>query len=121
MPVDRFAQATLWKDIMSQMARFPQLMASYDMGKIFEWVAQLAGLKNLNQFKIQVAPNQLLAQQAAQGNVVPMKGAGGGPPGPGPQSNNTTLPQWLRNLPMALSTRRSYSMAAFVLNGTNTF
>jgi len=44
------------------------------MGKLFAWVAQLAGLKNINQFKIQVTPDQVLAQQMQAGNVVPAGG-----------------------------------------------
>jgi hypothetical protein len=91
LPVDRFAQATLWKDLMGQMSRFPQIMASYDFARIFAWVANLAGLKNLNQFRVQVAPDAQLAQEAQAGNVIPFQG-GGAPPGPGPQSNVATNP-----------------------------
>jgi hypothetical protein len=55
----------------------------YDLGGIFTWVAQLAGMKNINQFKIQVTPDQVLAAQMQQGNMVPMTGkAGPGPSGP---------------------------------------
>lgn len=94
LPVDRFAQATLWKDLMGQMVRFPQLMMQYDMGKIFEWVSSLAGLKNLNQFKVQVAPDQALAAQAAAGNVIPYQQKGGARPasGPGTQTNVAATP-----------------------------
>lgn len=56
LPVDRFAQANLWKELLMQMSRVPQVMSQYDLGKIFGWVASLAGLKNINQFKIQVLP-----------------------------------------------------------------
>lgn len=75
LPVDRFAQANLWQQIMGQMRNFPQLMMSYDMGRIFEWVAQLAGLKNITQFKIQLGSPEMLQQQALAGNVIPMGGA----------------------------------------------
>lgn len=78
LPVDRFAQANLWRELMAQMRNFPDLMAQYDMSKIFAWVAQLAGLKNINQFRIEIAPDAQLAAQAQQGNVVPIETAGGG-------------------------------------------
>jgi hypothetical protein len=42
------------------------------VSKIFAWVAQLAGLKNINQFRIEVQPDAQLAAQAQQGNVVPI-------------------------------------------------
>ncbi len=54
LPIDRFAQANLWKELLVNMARVPQVMMQYDLGRIFGWVAHLAGLKNINQFKVQV-------------------------------------------------------------------
>ena len=73
LPVDRFAQANLWNMIIQQMATSPQIMMQYDIAKIFGWVAQLAGIKNLAQFKI--TPDQLLQQQVQAGNVVPISQA----------------------------------------------
>ena len=72
MPIDRFAQANLWTQIMAQLGRSPQLAMGYDLPRIFAWVAQLAGLKNINRFKVQVVPDALAQQQAQQGNVVPL-------------------------------------------------
>jgi hypothetical protein len=51
----------------------------YDLGRIFEWVAQLAGLKNITQFKIQVLPPGMAPGGGAPGmpgtgNVIPMPG-----------------------------------------------
>jgi hypothetical protein len=76
LPIDRFAQANLWQQLLGQMRTMPEIMMQYDMAGIFTWVAQLAGLKNINQFKIQVAPDQVLAMQAQRGNVVGMNGRG---------------------------------------------
>lgn len=72
LPVDRFAQANMWQNLLVQLPKIPQVAAQYDLGRIFAWVAQLAGLKNINQFKIEVQPDALLQQQAQQGNVVAM-------------------------------------------------
>ena len=85
LPVDRFAQANLWKELLGQLRNFPEIMMQYDMGRIFAWVAQLAGLKNINQFKVQILPDEQLAAQAQQGNVVPL----GGGPGSGPPSRKS--------------------------------
>lgn len=72
LPVDRFAQANLWRELMGQMQKFPELIAQYDLGRIFAWVAKLAGLKNIDQFKVEVRPDALLAAEAEKGNIVPL-------------------------------------------------
>jgi len=73
MPVDRFAQVNLWQQLMASMARVPGALAQYDLSKIFAFVAQLGGLKNINRFRIQIVPDGMMQQQAAMGNVVPMR------------------------------------------------
>ena len=73
MPVDRMAQANLWKEMMGSLRMMPpQVAMGYDWQRIFAWVASLAGLKNINNFKVQVMPDAALAAQAQQGNVIPM-------------------------------------------------
>lgn len=80
LPVDRFAQVNMWTQIIQGMARTPQVFMQYDIGKIFAWIATLAGVKNLNQFKLQpqIADPAMLAAEAAKGNVVPIRPGGGG-------------------------------------------
>lgn len=73
LPIDRMAMATLWQNIMGQMRNFPGLTNQFDIGKIFTHIAQLAGIRNINQFKVQVLPDAQLAQQAQQGNVIPIR------------------------------------------------
>lgn len=70
MPVDRFAQANLWRELYGQMAQDPMLMQQFDRAGIFAWISQLAGLKNLNQFRIQIMPDQQAAAMAGAGNLV---------------------------------------------------
>ena len=83
LPVDRFAQANLWREMFAQMRNLPEIGQQYDIAKIFAWVAQLAGLKNINQFKIQVQPDEVLQEQARAGNLVPLgQPAGNGGPSP---------------------------------------
>ena len=85
LPADRQAQATLWTNLMGQLRNYPDIMMRYDMGRIFEWVAQLAGLKNIRQFRVDIVPDEQLMAQAQQGNVVPLGGGGQAMP----QSGNT--------------------------------
>lgn len=74
LPVDRFAQANLWQMIMAQMVNYPQILQQYDIVKIFAWVANLAGIKNMTQFRL--VPDEQLLQNAQAGNVVPISQAG---------------------------------------------
>lgn len=78
LPVDRFAQVTMWTQLLQQMAQAPAVLQQYDLSKIFAFVAQLAGLKNIHQFRIDVQSPEALAQQAAAGNVVPLESRRGG-------------------------------------------
>lgn len=72
LPIDRYQQANLWRELLLSMRDVPQILMRYDLGRIFGWVAQLAGLKNLSQFRVQVAPDQAAMQAAMAGNVVPL-------------------------------------------------
>jgi len=77
MPIDRYAQAALWQGIMTQAAQVPQIGMQYDFGKIFAWVATLAGAKNIQQFRlnIQVSDADKLMAGAQSGNVIPLRDA----------------------------------------------
>jgi hypothetical protein len=56
LPIDRMAQVQLWEQLMSTGMTNAQIGMGYDWAGIFQWVAQLAGLKNITQFKVQVLP-----------------------------------------------------------------
>jgi hypothetical protein len=90
LPIDRMAMATLWQNIMGQMRNFPSLMLQFDIGKVFTHVAQLAGIRNINQFKIQVVPDGMLQAAAQAGNVIPLGGRQGA--GPSFNSNVAQMP-----------------------------
>lgn len=94
LPIDRFAQVNMWTQLLQQMAQSPQVMQSFDLAQIFSWVAQLGGLKNINQFKIEIDSPESLQQQAAAGNVVPINGQSnaGGPPGGQGSDGSTPIP-----------------------------
>ena len=76
LPVDRFAQANLWKEILGGLNQMPQVAQQYDIPGIFAWMSQLAGLKNIKQFKINVVPDDQLGNLVQQGNLVPTAGIG---------------------------------------------
>lgn len=77
MPIDRFAMANLWREFVRDMVQsVPGFLQSYDVNRIIAWVGQLAGLKNIQQFRVQVQPDAAVAAQAQAGNVVPLGGQG---------------------------------------------
>jgi hypothetical protein len=77
LPVDRYAQANLWKEILFGLYKAPELAMQFDMAGIFTWMAQIAGLKNIKKFKVQAMPDQMAMMMAQQGNIVPMGAVGG--------------------------------------------
>ena len=89
LPIDRFAQAALWKDFFATISQIPPIMMQYDLGKLFAYVGQLAGLKNINEFRIESMDQGMLQAQVQQGNLVPMGGANGGTRGTGTPSVQT--------------------------------
>lgn len=91
LPVDRLAQANLWKDILMQMRTMPTLMMQYDLGRIFAWVASLAGVRNVNRFKLQLGSPEAIQQQTEAGNLIAMPQRGkAGPRGVSPTTSVPT-------------------------------
>lgn len=84
LPADRYAQANTWREFIAQASRVPQIIQQYDLGKIFAYVAQLSGIKDINKFKIM--PQEQINQQVQAGNLVPAARSPldmGRPPEPG--------------------------------------
>jgi hypothetical protein len=55
VPIDRYAIVAMWGNLFGQIRNFPQVLQAYDMGKVFEWVAEQGGIRNIRQFRVQVA------------------------------------------------------------------
>lgn len=56
LPIDRQSQAAVFGQIMQQMGQMPQVAQQYDIGKLFGWMVQLMGVRNLERFRVQVLP-----------------------------------------------------------------
>lgn len=92
LPVDRFAQATLWREIFSQIRNMPpQVAQQYDWAAIFGWMAKLAGLKNIDMFRVdvQAQPDSTIDRQVQAGNLVPISEANPN----GGEAGGTAIPQ----------------------------
>ncbi len=92
MPIDRMAQANLWKEILVAAPQLPAIAAQYDWAGIFAWMAQVAGLKNISQFKVKmnVLPDQVIQDQLAAGKISAIPG---GTPAAGAQTMGDMLGQ----------------------------
>lgn len=77
MPIDRFAQAQFWKELVMAMANNPALAMQWDINGIIAHTMSLQGERNINRFRIAITPDQQLAAQAMAGNVAPINKAGG--------------------------------------------
>lgn len=72
LPVDRMAQSALWNQILATVLSNPLLARFYDIPGIFSWTAQLAGLKNITQFRVPnvvPVPDETLMNEVKRGNL----------------------------------------------------
>lgn len=83
MPVDRLAQANFWKELLMQLARVPQLAMQWDLGAMLGHTMMLQGERNVQRFKINVAPPGAAPGSTLPGNVVPIGGPNGQRGAPG--------------------------------------
>lgn len=76
LPLDRVAMLDVWKELFVAIAQDQELRASYSLPKIFEFIADLGGAKNLSNFRVATAPNDgQLEQDVQSGNAVPLREA----------------------------------------------
>jgi hypothetical protein len=79
-PIDRLAQATFWKELLVQLGQAPQVAMEWDIGGMLAHAMKLTGERNIDRFRIHIAPDQKLAAMAQQGNAIPVGGKSGGTP-----------------------------------------
>lgn len=77
LPIDRLAQANFWKELVIQGSQSLVLQNQWDWNKMIAYIMKLQGEKNINQFRLNVIPNQQVEQQTGAGNIVPIGGKGG--------------------------------------------
>lgn len=78
LPMDKVALFDIWQQALQFAASQPQVMQSFDIPRIFEYVAKLGGAENIDQFRVQVQPDATVQAQAQAGNLVPVGSIGGG-------------------------------------------
>lgn len=79
MPIDRLAQASLWKETLAAMAKSPAIAMQWDINGMLAHTMKLAGERNIDRFRIKVLPPGV----APSAGTVPVGGNGGGGKGRG--------------------------------------
>lgn len=79
MPVDRSGQLVVWTQLLAQARQIPGLLQGFDLTRLFSYMAQLGGLNNVDQFKVQVVPDAVAQRQAATGQLIPVRPGGAAP------------------------------------------
>lgn len=84
LPYDKMALIEQWKEILMGVASDPELRQRYDIGHIFDYVAELGGANNINNFKREQTgnPNIMAQDQQPPQGAVPVGGAMPPPPNP---------------------------------------
>lgn len=70
LPLDRVAMLDVWKEIMFGVSKDQELRGSYSLPKLFEFVAQLGGAKNIEQFRIQPQGQEQIQGGVQAGNLI---------------------------------------------------
>lgn len=86
LPIDRMAQVNVWSQLLQALQAVPQMAMGYDLPGIFGFIAQLAGIRNINRFKLPMSANILPPGMAPPPGTVPLGQKGsdnsGAPVGP---------------------------------------
>lgn len=83
LPIDKTALLGVWKELLMGVAGNEKLAATYSLDKIFEFVAELGGARNISSFKVTTAPDGVVNDRAASGALVPVGPRSAGTPAPG--------------------------------------
>lgn len=86
LPVDRFAQFNLFREMFALIIQNEQMAQQYDLLGLTDYTASLLGIRNLKRFRLQaqVLPQDQIDQGLAQNNITPIGQAA-------PQSASGTL------------------------------
>jgi hypothetical protein len=71
LPLDRAALLSVWQQILLGVAKDPELRRNYSLTKLFAYVADLGGARNIDSFKVVPMPDAQVQQQVQNGQLVP--------------------------------------------------
>lgn len=73
LPLDRVALLDVFKEIYTATMQDPLLAQTYDRARLFEFMAELGGARNINNFRVTVAPDQTVETAVERGDMAPME------------------------------------------------
>jgi hypothetical protein len=85
LPLDRVALMEVWKELAISIAQDPELRQTFSLPRIVEYIAELGGARNIDQFKLQVVPPGQMPQGIG---VPPSQPQGAMPVGMSPVMGN---------------------------------
>ncbi len=71
LPLDKVALLDVWKELFMGVLQDPQLRANYDVNKMFAYIAELGGVKNIEAMKLSVQSPQAIEAGLAAGQLAP--------------------------------------------------
>lgn len=74
LPMDKVALFDIWQQALQFVAGQPLLAQTFDLPKLFEFVAKLGGADTIEQFRLQPAGPETIAQGVDAGNLIPQGG-----------------------------------------------
>jgi hypothetical protein len=75
LPIDKVGLLDVWKEIFQAVLADPQIRQSFDVVSMFDWIAQLGGAQNIQQFRLNVVPQSQQMNALAGGQAVPLDAA----------------------------------------------
>ena len=74
LPLDKVALLDVWKEIFVAVSQDQELRSQFSIPKIFEFVAELGGAKNIEAMRVQMRmmPQEQINQQQQAGNLLPL-------------------------------------------------
>jgi hypothetical protein len=94
LPLDRVAMLDVWKEILALVLNSETLTQRYDVGTIFEHVADLGGAKDIQKMRIEpggLQPDDQIQAGVQSGNLIPASGL------PGPSGLVNAVPERAAN------------------------
>jgi hypothetical protein len=84
LPLDKVALLDVWKEIFTAVLADPGIRQAYDVTKMFEYIAELGGARNIQAMRVQTQPMSqgTIDSQVQQGNMLPLPGGNGAASGP---------------------------------------
>lgn len=69
LPLDRVALMDVWKEVFGISLQDQELRQKYSIPKMFEWIAELGGARNIESMRLTAQPDAQIQQSAQAGNA----------------------------------------------------